>query len=249
LTGLLTTFGPRVRATVMSVALTWHNWRPGAAGVSMETMFARNEVSPGRALVMGVTSFARRFRRHLHALGFNPLIRASDRLEALAVLAVLFTALTAVPVAAQAGTQIYDAGARTASEQARSRHSVGAVAVEDGSSPPADFDSPAYVRAQWREGTQLRTERVIAPATVQAGEPLTIWLDDTGKVVVAPLTTNDVKLGAVVAAGTVWVAIVVCSALVAFVIRRGLDQSRDRAWERELQMLAHNDDGWANRHI
>lgn len=198
---------------------------------------------------MCVTSFARRFRWHLHALGFNPLIRASDRLEALAVLAVLVTALFAVPAAAHAGTLIYDAGVRTANEQAHSRHSVEAVAVEGSLSMPADFDGPAYVRAQWRAGTQLRTEPVITPATVKAGEPLTIWLDDTGKVVAAPLTADDARLSAVSAAGTVWIVIVVCSALAAFVIRRGLDRSRDRAWERELHLLAYNDDGWANRHI
>jgi hypothetical protein len=30
-------------------------------------------------------------------------------------------------------------------------------------------------------------------------------------------------------------------------IRRGLDRARDRAWEREIRLFAHNDDGWANR--
>jgi hypothetical protein len=198
---------------------------------------------------MCVTSFARRFRRHLHALGLNPLIRASDRLEALAVLAVFGTALFAVPVAAQAGTLIYDAGVRTANEQAHSRHSVDAVAIEGSAGMPADFDNPAYVRVQWRTGAQLRTEQVITPLTVKAGEPLTIWLDDTGRVVAAPLTADDARLSSVSAAGTVWVAIVACGALTAFVIRRGLDRSRDRAWERELHLLAYNDDGWANRHI
>jgi hypothetical protein len=197
---------------------------------------------------MGITSFARWFGWHLRVLGSNPLVRASDRLEALAVLAVFGTALIALPVAAQAGTLVYDAGARTATEQAHSRHSVQAVAVEGSSSMPADFDNPAYVRAQWREGTKLRTEQVVTPATVTAGQPLTIWLDNAGKVVAAPLTIEDAELSAAAAAATVWAVIVICSALVAFGIRRRLDHSRDRAWERELQLLAHNDDGWANRH-
>jgi hypothetical protein len=198
---------------------------------------------------MCVTSFAQRFRWHLHALGFNPLVRASDRLEALAALAVLVAALFGVPVATQAGTLIYDAGVRTANQQAHSRHPVEAVALNGSVSMPAELSGPAYVRAQWRTGTQLRTEPIITPDTVHAGEPLTIWLDDTGKVVAAPLTTDDARLSAVSAAGTVWVTIVACSALAAFVIRRGLDRSRDSAWERELHLLAYNDDGWANRHI
>jgi hypothetical protein len=198
--------------------------------------------------VIGVTTFARRLCWHVRALGFNPLVRASDRLEALVVLAVLVTAFFAIPVGAHAGTQVYDAGVRTADEQAHSRHSVEAVAVEGSASMPADFDSPNFVRAQWHEGTRLRTEQVVTPATVKTGESLKLWLDDTGKVVAAPLTTDDAKLSALGVAGTIWVVIVVFSALVALVIRRGLDRSRDRAWERELHLLAHNDDGWANRH-
>ena len=51
------------------------------------------------------------------------------------------------------------------------------------------------------------------------------------------------------AAGILWGTIVTCSAFAALVVRRTLDRSRDRAWERELHLLAYNDDGWANRHI
>ncbi|HYJ54978.1 MAG TPA: hypothetical protein VEX40_05560 [Mycobacterium sp.] len=197
---------------------------------------------------MSVTSFAQHLGRQLRAFGFNPLIRASDRLEVLAVLSVLATAIFALPFAADAGTMLYDAGIRTADEQAHSRHSVEAVAVEDSATLPAEFNDPSYVRAQWAEGTQLRSERVLTPTTVRAGEPLEIWLDNAGEVVAAPQTAADAELNAVVAAGTIWVALVACSALVAFVIRASLDRSRDRAWEHELHLLAHNDDGWANRH-
>jgi hypothetical protein len=219
----------------------------------MGPVFARNSETRGRANVTVVTSFAGRFCWHARALGFNPLIRASDRLEALAVLAVLFIALTAIPAAAQAGTLMYDSNVRTAEEQAHSRHSVQALVVERSTVPATDvkgsaFDDSAYVRAQWREGTHVRTEEVVSPATVKTGDPLNVWLYDTGKVVAAPLTKEDAKVNAFAAAGMVWTAIVACCALAAFVIRRGLDRSRDRAWERELQLLAHNDDGWANRH-
>jgi hypothetical protein len=200
-------------------------------------------------MVMGVTLFARRFSWHLRVLGSNPLIRVSDRLEALAAFAVLVTALVAVPVASQAGGQIYDAGVRTANEQTHTRHAVQAVALDSSTSMPADFDNPVYVRAQWHEGTQLHTERVVAPMGVKAGQPMTIWLDDAGRVVMAPQTAQDAELSAVAAACTVWVVIVACSLLLALVIRNRLDRSRDRSWERELHLMAHNDDGWANRHI
>ena len=181
------------------------------------------------------------------ALSRNPLVRASDRLEALAVLGVLVIAILAAPFAAHVGDLTFESSMRTVDEQTRDRHSVEAVVVEGSTGMPADFESSALVRAQWREGTQLRTEQIVSPASIEAGAPMTIWLDQAGTVVAAPLTAFDAKVNSVGVAWTVWVAAVACSVLAAFLLRRGLDRSRARAWERELQLIAHNDDGWANR--
>jgi hypothetical protein len=197
---------------------------------------------------MGITMFARRLRWVLRALGRNPLVRASDRLEALAVLGVLVLALLAAPFAAHVGDLTFDASMRTVNEQSRDRHAVQAVVVRGSTGMPADFESSAMVSAQWREGSRLRTEEVISPASVEAGAPLTIWLDDEGKVVAAPLTAFDAKVNSVGLAWTVWVTAVASGTLGAFLLRRILDRSRARAWEQELQLMAHNDDGWANRH-
>jgi hypothetical protein len=160
---------------------------------------------------------------------------------------VLMTAFIAIPVAVQAGNQTYRAGLRAVDEQAHGRHSVLATVVKGSTTVPVDFDNPAYVQTQWREGTQLRTEQVISPTTVKTGESLELWLDETGAVVAAPLTAFDAKVTAVAATWIVWITIVTCWALVAFAIRGGLDRSRARSWERQLLLLAHNDDGWANR--
>jgi hypothetical protein len=198
---------------------------------------------------MRVTSFARRCSWHLRALGFNPLIRATDRLEALVVLGVLACALLAAPAASQAGDQLYQSGVRTAAAQAQHRHAVHATVVEGTTGLPTDFDGPPDMRVQWSQGAQVRTEQVVSPGTVKSGDSVTVWLNDTGKVVAAPLTIDDAKINAAAATVMVWVVLVVCSALLALVIRLVLDRVRYRAWERELHLLAHNDDGWANRHI
>lgn len=211
-------------------------------------MFARNPENADRTPVTVVTPFAVWARRQLRALGFNPLVRVADRLEAFAVLAVLITALVAVPLATAAEAMVYESGSRTAKAEALTRHSVQALVIE-GSGLPADFDSPAYVRAQWHEGTQTRTEQIVSPATVTVGDQMTVWLDDSGKVVAAPLKTDDAKLNAIAAAVAIWITIVTCSVGASLLIRSGLDRSRDRAWDRELHLMAHNDDGWANRHI
>jgi hypothetical protein len=216
----------------------------------MEEMFARNGENADGKNVTNVTSFADAARWRLRALGFNPLVRIVDRLEALVVLAVLVTALVALPFAMSAGTLVYQSGMRTANEQAHSRHSVDALVVE-GSGLPTDVDTPAntpaYVRVQWHEGTRVRTEQVLSPTTIKAGDQTTVWLDDSGKVVAAPLRPGDAKLNAIVATGTVWTVLVVISALVAYLVHRGLDRSRDRGWDHELHLLAHSDDGWVNR--
>ena len=140
----------------------------------MGKVFARNGEYPARPLVTRVTSFAERFRWYVHALGFNPLIRTADRLEALAVLAALVTALIAIPAAAQAGTLVYESAVHTADEQAHDRHAVQALVVQGSRRMPTDFEGPnsdgsVSVRAQWRDGTQVRTEEITSPIDGQSG--------------------------------------------------------------------------------
>ena len=95
--------------------------------------------------------------------------------------------------------------------------------VEGSRGLPTDFGSPDYTRAQWREGKQLRTEQVVSPATVKVGDPIELWLNDSGMVVAAPLTVEDAKVSAAGAAVILWVTIVACSAFAALVVRRTLD--------------------------
>ncbi|MBX9918566.1 MAG: hypothetical protein K2Y33_01855 [Mycolicibacterium frederiksbergense] len=98
------------------------------AGVTLDAMYAR---------------LAGRLRWYLRALGFHPLVRTVDRLEALTVLGVLVAGLFAIPVAVSAGTVVHDASLRTAEQQAQSRHSVQAVVVA-GIGALTELDTPAY---------------------------------------------------------------------------------------------------------
>ena len=197
---------------------------------------------------MSVTSFAMRCRWHMRALGRNPLVRTSDRLEAFSVLAVLLMALLVIPVAAAAGRVTYESSMNTVREQTSSRHSVEAVALDGSTTMPVDFNGPAPLRVQWRDGSHTRTQDIFTAATVRKGAEVTVWLDDAGKVVAEPLQADDATLSAAVAELSVWVSLVAFGAFCAYVVRRSLDGYRARAWEREIQLMAHNDDGWANRH-
>jgi len=190
---------------------------------------------------------ALRVRWLVHALSRNRLARASDRLEACAVLMVFAVALLVIPVAQRVGDDTYAHRMQQISRQQQSRHSVAAIATEDSGTPgPRRFGSPVTVRVEWREGVHRRSEVVTNPSFVKAKSPVTVWLDDAGAVVSAPEREVDAQAVATSRAWASWVGVVGLCALMAFAIRRCLDLYRAASWQRELSLMAHNDDGWAS---
>ena len=188
-----------------------------------------------------------RVRWLVHALSRNRLARASDRLEACAVLMVFAVALFAVPVAQRVGDEIYADRMQQISRQHQSRHSVEAIATANSVSPaPRRFGSSVTVPVEWREGVRLRSEVVASQSFVKAKTPVTVWLDDAGAVVSAPDREADAQTVATNRAWASWVGIVGLCALLAFAIRRCLDLYRAASWQRELHLMAYNDDGWAS---
>lgn len=173
----------------------------------------------------------------------------TDRVEAIAILAVLATALFVVPTAAQSGANVYAAHMRAITEQTRSQHQVDAEVIHGTVQEAQGFSTGLPVVVQWREGAQTRTARATFPAPTSTGQRVVIWLDHQGKVVDVAKHQADAQLSAFGRFAGVWLGAVASSMLIAFLIRRWLDRMRANAWERELQLFAHNDDGWANRRI
>jgi len=195
---------------------------------------------------MSARSFALHFRWNVRALQRNPLTRASDRLEALTFVGLFLMTLLAIPVATHVADRAYDSTMQFVREEAQTRHSVQAHTVT--STPaPTDFGTPLYVDAKWTEGGRDRTERVASPGAVAAGTKITVWLDDAGKVVTAPLRPADASVNATSAGWSVWLLAVVFCGIVGLAVRKALDRSRARSWDRALQLFAYGDDGWANR--
>lgn len=192
-------------------------------------------------------SLALRCRWMSLTLGRNPLVRTSDRLEALAILLVFAVALIAIPFAAQAGDHAYDARMQVIDEQMRTINQIDATALGGNSFSAGRYSRPGPVRVQWNDGTQSRTALVSSPTPVTAGDTVTVWTNAAGAVVSAPETPQQARAIASGRAWTVWVSTVAFAALAAGAARFGLDRMRARSWERELQILAHNDDGWADQ--
>ncbi|KAA0090862.1 hypothetical protein CIW49_31165 [Mycolicibacterium sp. P1-18] len=195
---------------------------------------------------MSVQSFARYVRWNVRALKRNPLTRTSDRLEALTFVALFVMTLLAIPVSMNVADRAYDSTMQFVHEESQTRHSVQAEAVTS-TATPTDFGTPLYVDVKWTEGGRDRTERIASAGAVAAGAKLTVWLDDSGKVVTAPLRPADASVNATSAGWSVWLLAVVLCGLVGLVVRKALDRSRARSWDRALQLFAYGDDGWANR--
>jgi hypothetical protein len=212
-------------------------------------MFATSERNARRSVVMAITTFARSLLWVPRAWGRSPIIRRSDRLEALAILAGLAIALAAFPVATQTAHDVHDVGVHAARQQADTRHPVEAVALDDGVGLSAGIDGASFARVEWYEGSERRIERAVVPAITQAGQTVRIWRDDTGDIVDAPATAEDARMTAAMLAVGMWIAIGAASALGVCAVRRGLNRARYSAWDRGLYSLIDNGGGRANRHV
>ena len=110
----------------------------------------------------------------IRAFGRNPLVRFSDRVEAVVLVLVFATALAVIPVAGAIGTAVYESRARLYTEQAQTRHTVAATAIEDSTIiVEQDADGVPRRRAlacQWCRAFRLSRLRRTRP------KPATNWM-------------------------------------------------------------------------
>ncbi len=175
----------------------------------------------------------RRSRRRF-LLGSGPLMRATDRIQALARILFVALVLGAVPVALAVATAAGSSTQSVADAQAASRHRVTATLLEDAARPAADSDhapSLASVLATWsarpgvpREGT------VLGPTGAKAGTTVTIWVDDSGDVTTPPLDGSDVVNQAVLSGVSTLIGISAAAGLGYLWVRTMLERSRMRRW-------------------
>lgn len=194
------------------------------------------------------SALALRYRWLRNALRRNGLARFSDRLEAASILLAVAIAVLAVPLAVQAGERAHAVRAAAISAEHERTHTVQAEAVSH-SVVRAPRSQQNTVQAQWRQGDRVRTTSVVSRTTVAKGAPVTVWLDNaTGDPVEAPADPTDATAIGTCVGAAMWLGTATLGVLFAVVVRLTLNRTRARAWEREIQLLAHNDDGWANRH-
>jgi hypothetical protein len=160
----------------------------------------------------------------------NPLRRAVDRVEAIAVAGLAVAFLAGAPVAAlAAGHAAYSIGSRTASAQQTAWHRAPAVLLA--AVPAAGYDDN-QVPASWTapDGTR-HTGPVPAPPGTKAGRTVMVWIAADGQLTGTPLQFSQVWGLVVLATGLAALAvgvIVLCAGQLAHL---ALDRRRLAAWD------------------
>ncbi|OBH50312.1 hypothetical protein [Mycobacterium sp. E2479] len=175
------------------------------------------------------------WRLFMRLFGRNPLIRTTDRVEAMVLALVVAASLIAVPISAAVGTAVHDSRSRLYAEQVQTRHPVTAT-VTGGSHPGRNLESPTVtVPARWFAAGTERTGDVTAPLTANIGDDIEIWVDDEGVPVARPVNTaRDDALAFAVA--TWWAVSLLAVALFARV-RITLDRLRYDGWQQSFDRL------------
>lgn len=179
----------------------------------------------------------------LRLLGRDPLVRRTDRIEALVLVLAVVVALLAAPIAAAFGTEVYDSRRDFYAEQARNRHSVTATVTDVPASQQVLRTTTITAAARWIAAADEHTGAVEVQSTTKTGDSIEIWVDDTGAQALAPASTTRAALEAVAGALVLWMAVSAVAVTVFTVIRSVCDRIRFAGWQHELDSLVGHGDG------
>lgn len=187
-----------------------------------------------------VTFGATRWRT-IRAFGMNPLIRFSDRIEAMTVVSAVSISILIAPVAGAIGTAVYDDRSRSYAQEAQTGRTQRAIVGATGSDvavTPSYMDT-AIVEARWRSAGIEHTETFSVRGQVAVGDRIDIWINDKGERVRPPPPVSAAITGAVCVAVALCLVVLGAMAALVSLVRRRLDRRRDADWEREISDLIH----------
>ncbi|MCV7278380.1 hypothetical protein H7J88_01810 [Mycolicibacterium flavescens] len=183
--------------------------------------------------------------RLVHALGRNPLVRTSDRIEVTIAAMAIAAVLVAIPVAAAMATAIHDERGHAYAAQAERHLQVHATVTQASATLPRT--NVSVVEATWSLGGVERVGRFQWDQPVRAGQSIEIVVDENGERVVPLDPWWRAGLDGTIAAITFWLAVAAAAAGCVAVSRPCLRRVRYAAWDRDIASLA-DDGGTADRH-
>jgi Flp pilus assembly protein TadB len=167
----------------------------------------------------------------------NPLLRRSDRIEVLAILAALVALLVAIAVAGAVGAEIHDVERRADAKLAQTRHPVSAAVIESGAVTLFDGSEMPVVRARWVAGDGTHTDSFPWSKKAMPGDSIQIWVDNRGNHVNSPAPLRP-ALDAFTVAVSIVLLVVSLLALALALMRWRFRRARDAQWDREIRSLA-----------
>jgi hypothetical protein len=181
------------------------------------------------------------------AFGSNPLLRRSDRVEALVVVIAISVVLLAVPFAAAVGIDVYGSHDRLYAQQARERHPITATVNRFDIGIATPHIAVIVVRATWTVERGERTEWFRVDHPVNVGDRIGIWVDKVGNRVGPPAPTWQPISDAVGVGTGIWLSMVLAASAAVAATRSVLNRLRHAQWEREITSWA--DGGRAGRGV
>jgi hypothetical protein len=167
------------------------------------------------------------------SLGSGPLKRGTDRVQALSRVLLLVIVLAAIPVALCTASTSRGHLIGAAAAQARSRHQVQAVLLQDAVSSTASYESaPYYAPVRWTTaaGGGARVDTLPVPPGARAGTSVPVWVDAAGNLTAAPLGERDIRREARLIGIGSGIGLVLAGWVLHALVCQGLARRRDRQW-------------------
>ncbi|MBV8930377.1 MAG: hypothetical protein JO152_14750 [Mycobacteriaceae bacterium] len=179
------------------------------------------------------------------AFGGNPLLRKTDRIEALVIVTALIVALAVLPIAGAVGTAVYGSRVQLYAEQAQTRHRLAATVIEAAPGKGAPHATASAARVAWMIGGRVRTDWLSTDHPAKPGDRLDVWVTDSGDEAAPPTPTSKAVIDAVGVSTGIWLVVVLVLRLLVALGRSPLNRIRQAQWEREITRL--NGGGRTNR--
>jgi hypothetical protein len=176
----------------------------------------------------------------IRAFGANPLVRISDRIEAIVVVSAVAFSLLAASVAGAIGTTVHYAQSRVYAEEAHTRQPIRAIVTT--TRHTAEVAHPqvntAIIQARWQAEGIEHVDIFRSQRAVTVGDQIDIWVNDTGQRVAPPTPASQAVVDAVSFGVLLWLAAVGAAAALVAVVRWRLNCRHETDWEREIEGLA-----------
>jgi hypothetical protein len=171
----------------------------------------------------------------------NPLIRASDRIEALAMAVAVMVSLLAVPVAAAVGTAVHDSRRDVYAQQHHTRHLVTATITDGIAAQNISRTNTATMAGRWTAAGAEHNGAVETQSATKPGDHVAIWVDNNGALTDDPTPTTRAGADAVTAALFMWAGVTTAAVILLAGTQAVCDRVRAIRWQHALDTLAGRD--------